>query len=399
MKSPMPQSIKHDYKARILKLQAFMKSNNLDAFIVSTQDSIYYLSGASYMPVERPFFIVVHPEGVPQLVVPQLEYDHMRKVEGFGEIGSYFEYPSIEGENWYDKLNSMLGGQAVVAIEPELSVSKAALLKVKETVVSPFITEMRRIKTPDEIAAIRNAAAWTDKGMHLVHHGLYRGQSVIETTMPAKTLQTGVISSGEFDYFNCSFITAGWAAPKSAQPHSLPDMHMRMGSGPIVLMSYNRVNGYAAEVERTVFLGDPTTEERRLYDIVMQARAIAYGMVKPGVRCSDIDVATQEFFKSKGHGDRVIHRTGHGIGLGNHEQPWLSSGSQDVLAENMVISIEPALYFPEIGGFRHSDTVLVTKDGYERITQYPDDLESLIVHEKRLFLQLKGRIIRKAIHY
>lgn len=393
------QATQHDYKARISKLQQFMKSNNLDAFIVSTQDSIYYLSGASYMPVERPFFIVVHSEGIPQLVVPQLEYDHMCKIEGFGEIKSYFEYPSIEGENWYDKLNAMLGEGAVVAIEPDLSAAKVALLKVKETVISSFITEMRMVKTPDELAAIRHAAEWTDKGMYLVHHGLYRGQSVIETIMPAKTLQNGVIAAGEFDYFNCSFITAGWAAPKSSQPHSLPNLHMKMGSGPIVLMSYNRVNGYAAEVERTVFLGDPTAEERRLYDIVMEARSIAYGMVKPGVRCGDIDVATQEFFKSKGYGGNIIHRTGHGIGLGNHEQPWLSSGSQDVLAENMVISIEPALYFPEIGGFRHSDTVLVTKDGYERITQYPDDLESLIVREKRLFKQLKGKIIRKAINY
>jgi len=399
MKTKKTQEIKHDYTARILKLQQFMKANGLDAFIVSTQDSIYYLSGASYMPVERPFFIIVRPEGIPDLVVPQLEYDHMRKVEGFGDIKSYFEYPSVENENWYDRLNSMLGEKAVVGVEPDFSVGKAALLKVKETVISPFITDMRMVKTPDEIEAIRLTAEWTDKGMYKVHHALYRGQSVLEANMPSKNLQTGVISSGEFDYFNCSFLTAGWPAPKSSQPHSLPDLHMAMGSGPIVLMSYNRVNGYAAECERTVFLGEPTAEERRIYNIVMEARALAFRMVKPGVRCGDIDVATQEFFKSKGYGDQIIHRTGHGIGLGNHEQPWLSSGSADVLAENMVISIEPALYFPEIGGFRHSDTVLVTKNGYERITKYPDDLDSLIVRQKRLYLQLKGKIIRKAINY
>jgi Xaa-Pro aminopeptidase len=399
MKTQKTPEIKHDYKARILKLQQFMKTNNLDAFIVSTQDSIYYLSGASYMPIERPFFIIVRQQGSPELVVPNLEFEHMKQFEGFGDISSYFEYPSIKGENWYDKLNAMLGEKAVLGIEPEFSTAKAKLLKVREVVISPAITEMRVVKTPDEIEAIRLASAWTDKGMYLVHHGLYRGQTVIEANMPAKTLQTGVISSGEFDYFNCSFLTAGWPAPKSSQPHSLPDLHMQMGSGPIVLMSYNRVNGYAAECERTVFLGRPTAQERSLYEIVMEARAIAYGMVKPGVRCSDIDVATQEFFKAKGYGDKFIHRTGHGIGMGNHEQPWLSSGSTDVLAENMVISIEPALYFAEIGGFRHSDTVLVTSTGYERLTKYPDDLESLIITERRRFLQLKGKIVRKAINY
>ena len=79
---------------------------------------------------------------------------------------------------------------------------------------------MRMVKTEDEIEAIRYAAAWTDKGMFLTHHGLYEGQSVVETIMPAKKIQTGVIATGNFDYFNCSFLTAGWPAPASCQPHS-----------------------------------------------------------------------------------------------------------------------------------------------------------------------------------
>ena len=391
--------MKFNYPARIAKLQRYMKDEGLDAFIISTQDSIYYLSGAAYVPIERPFFIIVRPDGAPDLLVPQLELEHLRKVEGFGDITSYFEFPSIKGENWFDRLNSMLGDEARVGIEPDLPVSKASLLKVKEIVPSDIVTRLRMIKTTDEIEAIKTASKVTDDGMRRLHHSLYAGESVIETVMPAKKLQTGVIAAGDFDYVNCSFLTAGWPAPKSAQPHSVPDFHTEMGKGPIVLMSYNRVNGYAAECERTVFLGEPSSEERRLYDTVMEARLLAYNMVRPGTRCSDIDIATQEFFKSKGLGDRVIHRTGHGIGLGNHEMPWLSAGSEDVLKENMVISIEPALYFPEIGGFRHSDTVLVTKDGYERLTDYPDDLESLVVHSKRLLQRLKGRIIRKAINY
>lgn len=391
--------MKADYCARIAKLQQYLKENRLDAFIISTQDSIYYLSGAAYVPIERPFFIIVRPEGKASFVVPQLELEHMRLFAGIGEIASYFEYPSIEGENWYDRLNSMLGESVRVGIEPEFSVAKAALLKVEEIVPSDIINRMRMIKTPDEIAAIRAASKVTDDGMRRLHNGLYIGESVIETVMPAKKLQTGVIAAGDFDYLNCSFLTAGWPAPKSSQPHSVPDFHTEMGKGPIVLMSYNRVNGYAAECERTVFLGDPSKEEREIYDTVMEARKLAYDMIRPGARCSDIDEATQEFFKSRGYGDRIIHRTGHGIGLGNHEMPWLSAGSVDVLEENMVISIEPALYFPKIGGFRHSDTVLVTKDGFEKLTQYTDELSALIVRGKRPFHSLKGRIIRRAINY
>lgn len=388
-----------NYEARLKKLQAYMREAALDAFVISTQDSIYYLSGASYQPVERPFFIVVRPEGAYDLIVPYLEYEHMKKVKGYGRISHYFEYPSVEGQNWYDLLGDILGTNSRVGIEPDLAVSKLAVLNVKETVVSDAILRMRMIKEPEELEAIRNAAAWTDLGMKKLHESIYRGCSVIETVMPAKQLQTGVIKTGVYDYLNCSFLTAGWPAPKSAQPHSVPDFHAAMGDGPNVLMSYNRVNGYAAECERTVFLGDPSNADRELFGIMMEARQIAYSMIRPGAACSDIDAATQELFKSKGYGDKIIHRTGHGIGLGNHEQPWISRGSKDVLEENMVISIEPAVYFDDIGGFRHSDTVLVTKNGYEILTKYPSDLESMIVRDKRVIKKLKGAITRKAINY
>ena len=388
-----------DYNARLKKLQAYMKANALDAFIVSTQDGIFYLSGASYQPVERPFFIIVRQEGNYDLVVPYLEFEHMKKVQNFGEIKHYFEYPSVEGKNWYDLLNSMLGSDSRVGIEPDFSSAKRELLKVKASVISDALIQLRMVKEPEEIEAIRNAAKWTDLGMKNLHGSIYRGCSVLETVTHARSIQTGVIKTGEYDYLNCNFLTAGWPAPKSSQPHSVPDFHMTMGDGPIVLMSYNRVNGYAAECERTVFLGEPSTRDLELYNIVMGARDLAYSMVRPGARCSDIDKATQDFFSSKGYGDKIIHRTGHGIGLGNHEQPWLSCGSADVLAENMVISIEPALYFDDIGGFRHSDTVLVTKDGYEILTKYPSDLDRLIVRDKSISNRIKGFITRKAVNF
>ena len=131
----------------------------------------------------------------------------------------------------------------------------------------------------------------------------------------------------------------------------------------------------------------------------MKARDLAFSMVRPGVSCSEIDQATQELFAANGYAEHVLHRTGHGIGLGNHEQPWISRGSEDVLQENMVVSVEPALYFDEIGGFRHSDTVLVTETGYELLTRYPADLEHLIVRRQNWIAAIKGALIRKAIHF
>ena len=163
-------------------------------------------------------------------------------------------------------------------------------------------------------------------------------------------------------------------------------------------MSFNRVNGYAAENERTVFLGEPSQRDVELFEAMLEARRIAYSMVRPGTRCADIDLATQDFFRSLGYGDAIRHRTGHGIGLGNHGAPFLSAGGDHVLEENMVISIEPAIYFDEIGGFRHSDTVLVTRGGYEDLTHYPTDLEHLVVTDRRALKRAKGAVIRKAVN-
>ncbi|MBQ1777403.1 MAG: aminopeptidase P family protein [Oscillospiraceae bacterium] len=383
---------------RVERLQKYIGEQGLDAMLITSKDAVFYLSGASYDPVERPFIIILRPEGVPSLVVPRLEYEHMMKVEGFGEIHWYFEYPSIDGQNWYDYVNKDIGKGAVIGIEPSMPSVYRECLKAKKTVIVDYIDTMRLVKDESEINAIRLACKWTDYGMKMLHEGLYRGESVIEATMHARNIQTGVVKTTDFNYMTSSFLTAAWPAPKSAQPHSLPDLGSRMGDGPIVLMSFNRVNGYASENERTVFLGEPSDRDRRLFDQMMKAREIALSMVKPGTRCADIDLATQDYFKSLGYEDAIRHRTGHGIGLGNHEAPFLSAGGDHVLEENMVISIEPALYFDDIGGFRHSDTVLVTKTGYEIMTHYPVDLDSLTVKENRRFKKAKGAIIRKFIN-
>jgi len=127
-----------------------------------------------------------------------------------------------------------------------------------------------------------------------------------------------------------------------------------------------------------------------------KAREIAFSMVRPGVPCAYIDMATRDYFESEGLTKYILHRTGHGFGLGNHEAPWLSAGSKEILEKNMVVSIEPALYLPRTGGFRHSDTVLVTKDSYECLTHYPTSLEELTLPKSHFGKSIKGGIVRHA---
>ena len=160
-----------------------------------------------------------------------------------------------------------------------------------------------------------------------------------------------------------------------------------------------RVNGHAAEWERTYFTAPPSPEITKAFEAMRQARRIAFDKVRPGVPCSELDCVVNDFLQREGYsGEEVrLHRTGHGFGLGNHEAPWVAEGSPDILAENMVISIEPGIYMKGIGGLRHSDTVLVTKDGCELLTHLPTDIESLTIKGRKLFTRLKGWWVRRAL--
>jgi Xaa-Pro dipeptidase len=141
------------------------------------------------------------------------------------------------------------------------------------------------------------------------------------------------------------------------------------------------VNGYSAESERTYFTAPPSAKAKSAFAAMMEARRRALVMIRPGVSCCELDSTVSAFLAEEGFaGEEMrLHRMGHGIGLGTHEGPWLAEGSADRLEANMVISIEPGIYLKDIGGFRHSDTVLVTEGGYELLTHYPTEMESLVV--------------------
>ncbi len=139
---------------------------------------------------------------------------------------------------------------------------------------------------------------------------------------------------------------------------------------------------------------------RRAFRAMNEARQLAFRMIRPGVSCGELDATVNEFLRTEGfEGEPCrLHRLGHGIGLGNHEAPWIAEGSGDVLAEGMVISVEPGIYLPDgdkpVGGYRHSDTVLVTADGCERLTRFPDDSDALTIRGWRPWARLHGAILR-----
>jgi Xaa-Pro dipeptidase len=137
--------------------------------------------------------------------------------------------------------------------------------------------------------------------------------------------------------------------------------------------------GYNSELERTMIIGRPSDEQKRMFDHMLALQDTAFRSMHPGVTCSQVDQAVRAYYAENGLIQYWKHHVGHAIGLRYHEGPFLDLGDHTQLRPGMVFTVEPGLYIPELGGFRHSDTVVITEDGVELLTYYPRDLESLVI--------------------
>jgi Xaa-Pro dipeptidase len=171
----------------------------------------------------------------------------------------------------------------------------------------------------------------------------------------------------------------GQIGPESAIPHTVfTNRKIRRGD---VLVSEAgvEVGGYTSELERTIVVGKPSAKTVKYFTAMLEAQSSALETFGPGVRCRAVDHAARLTMQKLGLEKQLLHHTGHGIGLEGHEPPWLDPGDDTIMKPGMVFSCEPGLYFPGYAGFRHSDTVTITKSGTSFITEYPRSLEELTI--------------------
>ena len=171
----------------------------------------------------------------------------------------------------------------------------------------------------------------------------------------------------------------GQIGPRSSWAHAVAhNIEFRPGDV-LVTETSAPVWGYNAELERAMVVGEPTDEMRRLFDHMLEAQQVAFRTLRPGVTCAVVDVAVLAYFEAHGLLANWRQHTGHAIGLRNHEAPFLDIGDHTAIEPGMVFTIEPGVYASDLGGFRHSDTVVVTEDGIDVLTDYPSDIDSLTI--------------------
>lgn len=366
---------------RLERVRARMDTESLDALVVADPDNVFYLTNFFNYVHERPFVLAILREGAPHFVVPELEESHVRvRAVGAIELVRYFEFPAPAGESWADRLRSVLPAGSRIGLESSCPLGIADELPGELRRVDA-VEDARMLKSDYEIGRIVHACDVINEGHAELHRGCKPGELAISLFGSVTRSMTGRMlrDMPHANMLACQFAAVVQPPSLSHDPHNFTDVFVKLEEGgPHVSVINCRVNGYGAEIERSFFLGHVPEAARGPFEVMMEARRIAFELTRPGESMADVDQAVRDHFEKHGHLEHLLHRTGHSFGVTGHEAPFLAVGYDHEIRPGMLFSIEPGVYLPGIGGFRHSDTVLVTETGNLSLTQAPDQLDELI---------------------
>ena len=359
-----------EYYRRFSRLQENVKQSDLDALVICADHNVAYLVGAHCESGDRRILLVVPSTGEPTVIVPRMEQEKMSANITVDNVLVYWEKDAKTGRGWEDKLQGVLGKAQRIGIDPYAYMEVTTALAGRECQVSELVEDLRVIKSPAEVALTRRVANYWTEAMEAMLGIAKAGLPIGELMAVGGRISEKVFANEPGAHWSNTQITQFFqCSPLSSSPHYLshrPDDVLPDGA--TIINAIGTVCGYNAENERTILTGNYTAEHAELFDITHQAHQLALSMVKPGVPCADVDCAVQEFFSKQGLAEHMRHRVGHGFGVFYHERPFTSEGSEEIYQANMLISIEPGLYVEGVGGFRHSDTVLITETGIENFT-------------------------------
>jgi Xaa-Pro dipeptidase len=378
------------------RLLEHVRERGLGGWALFGADYIRYFTSFNFLATERPVAVVGNAAGDVAVFVPEFEVERVRAETSFEQVESYPEYPGLEHPlRLLGRVLRELGVQGPVGADEDgypgiLGYAGPPLSEVTGQPVAPlapFAESLMVRKSEAEVALIRESARWCEYAHRLLQEYSRPGTTEAEAALRAgqeATLALLATLDGSYGGQQASSdgVSAGYRGQiglRSAWAHAVAH-NIEFQEGDVLVTETSApVWGYNAELERAMVVGRPTDEMRRLFDHTVAAQQVAFDALRPGVTCADVDGAVLRYFEDNDLLPYWRQHVGHGIGLRNHEAPFLDVGDSTPVEPGMVFTIEPGLYASDIGGFRHSDTVVVTEDGIDVLTSYPKDLESLTI--------------------
>jgi Xaa-Pro aminopeptidase len=383
--SSLPDS---EYSGRLSDIRRRIARHEARAYVSFDNYAIEYLVGFPHVQTERPVALVVTEEWS-ELLVPRLERRRAERFARVDGVTSYFDYPTTQPVvQLADSLRERDIRSVVADADGAPSVmgyDGPPLSKFLSVETQPWVREARRTKSSAERSLIRESAAFADRTHELLEARLCRGANPLllsgRTTVDATEELLDTTDYEPRTRFRSPVLAGIVSGEQTALPHAYtaPD---RLASGDVIISGIVvDIGGYLSELERTMIVGEPTDEQLTLLKLVEEAQSIAIDALEPGVPVSHVDEMAREYFREHGVLDLVTHHTGHALGKELHEPPYLDRGSDATARPGDVYAIEPALYTDD-GGYRHSDTVLVTEDGCEVLTSTQTAVDEMILHDQ-----------------
>ncbi|MBP1704956.1 MAG: putative dipeptidase pepE [Chloroflexi bacterium] len=363
---------------RLARARALAAEQGLDALLVGVGADLRYLAGYDALALERLTLLVVPVAGRPTLLAPRLE-------AAATAVAPAIASGEVHLETWEEtddpllRVRDLLGDRAGrLAVSDRLAAHfllglQALMPDASWSLASAVVGRLRIVKDADEVALLERAAHAADQVIHEVVNGRLVGRTEADV---AREIRDRLIAWGH-DRADFAIVGSG---PNSASPHhAASDRVIRPGE-PIVLDIGGPMRGYGSDITRTVWVtgGDPTHGPDRgflrLYGVLRGAQAEATHAVRPGVAAERIDLVARELISAAGYGQHFIHRTGHGIGLEEHEPPYIVAGNVEPIRPGMAFSVEPGIYLEGRYGARIEDIVVCAEDGPMVLNEASRDL-------------------------
>lgn len=350
---------------KISKIQKILEIKNKTSAIITDPTNIFYLTGFSCDPHERLLVLIIKKDSI-SMLVPAMEFESAKaNLRVKLNLVSY-----LDTEDGFEKLEKITGKLENILVEKKHltlewfdRISKIFKIKSIDS-IDKDIMDMRKYKSKDELEKLEKACELADKAIEIAKNNLKEGitelelKSIIEFEMK----KLGVASM--------SFDTIVLFGKNAANPHGESGT-TKLKKGDLALFDLGVwYEGYASDETRTLHFGEVSSESQKIYDLVKKANMEAIKACKPGMKFSEIDKIARDIITKEGYGEYFNHRLGHGLGMDVHEYPDVSSSTNDILEENMVFTIEPGIYKPEIAGVRIEDDIVITKDGHRVLTKY-----------------------------
>ncbi|HYN75265.1 MAG TPA: Xaa-Pro peptidase family protein [Candidatus Limnocylindria bacterium] len=353
---------------RLTRARDLTAASGLDAMLVTPGPDLRYLSGYDAIPLERLTCLVLRPEKDPVIVVPLLEVP-AAAASPLGAAG-------IEILSWgetddpYARVASLVPGARRVAVDDHMWAEKVLALReampaAEQSLAGTVLRELRMRKKPVEIEALAAAGHAIDAVHADMGQWLRAGRSEREI---GSDIAEGMLAAG---HATVDFVIVA-SGPNGASPHhELSDRVVQAGDPVVVDIGGTTPEGYCSDSTRTYCVGTPPAEFLASYEVLHAAQEAACQWARPGVTAESVDAAARDVIEAAGYGELFVHRTGHGIGLSTHEEPYIVAGNTLQLEEGMSFSIEPGIYHPGIYGARIEDIVVCTDDAVRRLNLRP----------------------------